>query len=305
MMLQSAEAIRIPHAGLDVRDAGGMDATRLATELRNAELDEDSLPQGTQEDLCLKFATLYEDRGLITDTGAPPLWKCCPNAAGCWAGALDARPSATPEDGNISLPWVGPRYRAGGVLILGMNFNDASGLAAGFQLADGDLKALSEGDRRVSYGIEGYRGTMFPYRSTRSASLVMSHLRGEHPVDRDAPEEVAEALNDVVRLQTIKCSPRNDERSKPTDPMWFNCPPFLLGAEFDIAQPGAVVAFGYDVHWAVRQLNGYKLREEREHLSIGEVPVQGDPIPVYMLNHPSAPTNSWQPSQEALLAALT
>lgn len=138
-----------------------MQSDGLLSALTDAGLARAALPSGAQLDLAVDFASLYEERGLLIDGHAPSLWKCCPNADSCWAGAMETRPNDWDGDGNISLPWVGPGYRPGGVLLVGMNFNDASGLAAAFQIAEGDRQAFQAGHRRVDYGDASYGGTMF------------------------------------------------------------------------------------------------------------------------------------------------
>jgi hypothetical protein len=90
--------------------------------------------------LVLQLANLYAEHDLIIDGAAPPLWSCCANRQMCWRSAQDARPNASCA--GISLPWIGPDYKPGGVLILGMNFNDYGGLAAAWKLADWERRAF-------------------------------------------------------------------------------------------------------------------------------------------------------------------
>ncbi len=117
--------------------------------LKDDGLSDSRMPRGDQLDLVERFAALYETNDLIHGGATPPLWKCCKNSDECWQQALDARPK--PPDGGISLPWVGPEYEPDGVLVLGMNFNDASGAAMGFKLANYELSAFPNGKKRMTY----------------------------------------------------------------------------------------------------------------------------------------------------------
>ena len=228
-----------------------MDRSQLFAAFARDKVDPGALSSEPQTELALRF-TVYQGRGLIRDGLAPPLWDCCPHAAACWRAAWDARPAGGPEDGGISLPWIGPEYRPGGVVVLGINFNDANGLTRAYEIAPEDADEMAAGRRRVNYGIHEYRGSDFPYRSTRSAALLVDFLAGIPVTDREDPEAVARYVYQILRLQAIKCSPRSDDASKPTNEMWANCPPLLLEDELRIAEPGAIVGFGADVPLGTR-----------------------------------------------------
>lgn len=260
-------------------------------------------PSGLQLELALAFADLYESHGLITDGSiTPPLWACCPNARECWRPAMDERPRDHPEDGGISLPWIGPDYRPGGVVVLAINFNDASGLITAFDIADSDKTELSQGSFKVYYDDPSYRGSDFPYCSTRSAAMLVDVLDGQPPCDREQPSDVAPFVDRLVRLQAIKCSPRNSKYSEPTPDMWLHCPPMLLADELAIARPGAIVTFGADVRWVLAQVTDFETREESRGLVRGAVTVAGRETPVYCLYHPGR--GAWRKSQPLLKAAL-
>jgi hypothetical protein len=260
-----------------------------------------ALSSASQTKLALRFAALYERHGLIRDAIAPPLWGFCPNGADCWRAAWKDRPTEGPEDGGISLPWIGPEYEPGGVVVLGINFNDANGLTRAYEIAPADADEMAAGWRRVTYGIETYRGSDFPYRSTRSAALLIDHLAGRSIVDRESPEDVAPFIRQIIRMQAIKCSPRSDDASKPTNEMWANCPPLLLADELRVAEPGAIIGFGADVRWVLGRLAGYELRANRGVVQCGALRVAQRATPVYLIAHPRS--SQW-PSAHAALASL-
>jgi hypothetical protein len=59
---------------------------------------------------------------------------------------------------------IGADYRPGGVVVLGVNFNDANGLTRAYEIAPAEAAELAAGRRRVNYGydVAQYRGSDFP-----------------------------------------------------------------------------------------------------------------------------------------------
>lgn len=279
---------------------GALNRSQLLAALARDGVDPGAFTSEPQIELALRFAELYERHALIRDGIAPPLWHCCPNAGSCWRTAWDTRPKDGPEDGGISLPWIGPEYRPGGVVVLGINLNDANGLTRAYEINPEDAHELTAGRRRVNYGVPAYRGSDFPYRSTRSAALLADYLDGARITDREDPVAVAPFIDRILRLQSIKCSPRSDDASKPTAEMWANCPPLLLEDELRIAAPGTVVAFGANVRWTLEQLTGYSIEMDRDQVRYGSLRLDQS-IPVYLLAHPRSA--QW-PGAHAALAAL-
>jgi hypothetical protein len=210
------------------------------------------------------------------------------------------------QNGGIVLPWIGRRYSDGGVVVLGMNLNDASGLARSFDIVAGDIDELGQGRSRVTYGHDyhEYRGSNFPYRSTRTVALVLDWLDGEPATDRERPEELAPLIDSTIRLQTVKCSPRNDASSKPTDKMWQNCPPLLLQDELRIARPKAIVGFGGDVRRSVERMDGYQTLGRRDSAWRGLLEIDGEPFVVFFVPHPSAWGEAWAAGHADLAAML-
>lgn len=258
----------------------------------------------SQVEMTQAFAALYEQHTLIVDSAAPALWTCCVHSDDCWRDAADLRPDPDHGgDGGLSLPWVGPDYRPGGVAVLGINHNDASGLAVGFELARMDKLALAEGWKRINYNQVGYRGTDYPYRTTRSAASVLDLLDRAPVEDHDDPIELVPTLDRLVRLQSIKCSPWNGSRGEPTDPMWSNCPPLLLLDEIAIAAPTYVLAFGRKARWALERLPGVTGSENRSGtLWSGSLDHAQGTCRLVALGHPSG--SRWPASHEALVRRL-
>src|SRR3972149_7356413 len=77
-----------------------------------------------------QFRQLYCELGFIDqDGGCLPLHRACTKAATLWAQVRDNEwPS--PETAGIYRPWVGAKYRLGGLLVVGLNMNEAGGIDA-------------------------------------------------------------------------------------------------------------------------------------------------------------------------------
>lgn len=282
-----------------------MNRRDLIAALAAHELRPDQMPTGNQMGLVQQFSKLYEKRGLLLPGAAdgrvaPALRLCCPNGEACWKAARDRRRNV--NKGGITLPWVGPAYRSGGVLVLGMNFDDAEGIAMSFRLAHWERDALARGCKLMNYDVDGYRGSSFAYRSTRSAALLTDLINGGPVYDRIDPPELADVLDQIVRIQTVKCSPRNDAWSKPTTAMLTRCPPLLLLDELAVAQPRFIVAFSAVVRRAIGGLPSFTPVSRGSQYGVGKL-VIGDLSPtVFMLAHPRS--SSWPASHGALISYL-
>ena len=127
----------------------------------------------------------------------------------------------------------------------------------GFELAHWQQKAFERGAKLMHYDHPNYRGSRFAYGSTRSAGLLVDRRAGRRVADRQDSEALPPILNCVIRLQAVKCSPKNTTWSDPAGTMWEECPPMLLIDELSIAQPGCVLGFGANVRWVLERLPGF------------------------------------------------
>lgn len=99
--------------------------------------------------------------------------------------------------------------------------------------------------------------------------IVLASLNGDDlPSDSNdvANEKLVVLWEDCAYLQRIKCAP-GAERSKPTEAMIWNCPPFLAMPELEILKPRVVLHLGRtDLRreWIVRE-SGYG-EEQGPHL---------------------------------------
>jgi hypothetical protein len=267
----------------------------------------DMLPRGLQRRLLSEFEALYERSGLLLDGQTPPLCQCCPQARVCWE---PASPKSRPGegDGAVSLPWVGPDYPAqDGVVVLGMNFNKASGLPEAFELAAYEHEHFALGEKKMGYGNwrEVYAGSLFAYRSTRSAAAALDWIDAVQVVDHVDSRDLVEPLWRIARLQAVKCAPYNGRRGAPYAEMWIRCPNMLLCREVSIAKPKVMLTFGTEVFAAVARLAGFEHVPHRGgSLSRGMLTVDDRRVDVLGLRHPAAFGRGWQESQAALIKLL-
>ena len=261
----------------------------LADLFRQRYYAESQIPQGRQARLLLRLARLYERRGLRGSDGAVALCDLCPNAGQCWGGLPRSAvrrptPQRKTEDGGIVLPWVGPDYRPGGVVVIGINPNinprDPTWL---------DLEHAISWEHYVKRTFERDRlsedGSRFGGDSTRAAGLVLDSIAGRPIRDRPA-RELVDVLRQTARLQTVKCVPKT-QVSKPTPEMTQRCPAFLLRDELKILAPAAVITFGQIPREGVARLKGHETISTRSRrLSLGGLVAGQLAIRVYHLDHP-------------------
>lgn len=227
-----------------------MTESELRAVLRADDVPSSLIPRGAPMQMLVEVAGLYEREGLL-GASRRYLPRCCALREQCWKGHqwVPPRRNESRWDGGISLPWIGPRYRPGGLAIIGINFNDTGGLTAAFTLARDDCSCMKEGYRKVRYGLDWdeYPGSQFPYGSARAATAVIDRMSGRRAKDHDDPAEVADVLLDVVRVQSVKCAPTDTTHGAPYPRMKSRCPDFLLLGELTITEPSVVLGFGKPV----------------------------------------------------------
>jgi hypothetical protein len=272
----------------------------LIARFRQSEVVDDvDIPRGPQLALLAELTELYEHEGLL-GREPRPLWDCCPNAGECWKRAWQHRPRSGVDVGGISLPWVGPDYRRGGVVVVAINLRDASGL-----LVEYAITCATAGDSQITRLASGHRTahhSRLAYGTARSAAAVLDSVTAREVSDSERPHELVEALTRTARLQAVKCSPADDARSTPTPAMRRHCPPLLLARELELLSPGCVLTFG-DLPWrAIRNVPGYEETDWADHVSIGVLRGAEREATVYSLAHPA--TGLWDRGHAQLLAHL-
>jgi hypothetical protein len=201
-----------------------------------------------RSDLARGVLDVLLERGLaLVDGDAPPVgrhaFEHCVHAANCWRGSEDRVWPADCPRGHVSLPWIGSRYRRGGIAVIGINMNDHGGLAAQDGLVRGAVAELRADRKRVCFGNADW-STPFYYGVAVYARIALASL---DPTLRDLP--APDVFESIALTNTIACSPRRlkekrDDRSRPTTAMWRHCPQHILRPVLDVLEPSIALVLG-------------------------------------------------------------
>jgi hypothetical protein len=256
----------------------------------------------TQVELLAALLELYRREGVVADNEDLPLCLHCGDRNACWT---------TPplEDGNgISFPYIGPDYCGGGVVIVGMNMNEAWRLPVEFGITEIAIERLENGWRTMPpwTSVRG-RGSPYHYRSTRSARAVLAAQGGEDKLDVTEPQQLVPTLLATARVQAVKCQPGDEHDGRnfaPYPEMYEPCRRRFLEAELGILRPGTILAFGGPVRGLVVHALCDNLEDREDGLFIAELHREWGDARVYSLCHPSARGGQWTRSHERLIEIL-
>lgn len=241
--------------------------------------------------MAAQLRAVYEDQGALTGDFAPALQHQCPSAAACWKQAqhrlqpLSATDDGAGEYGSIYWPWIGRRYMPGGVCVVALNINDAHddgwwSVAKEYGIAHDQQRALAKGELRQG-------GSSFAYCSMATAAALVTHLAGEQPVAEPTPQSLSGVVDEIARVQAVKCSPR-DAKSAPTQAMLRACPPRFAVRELEILKPGVLVGLGKVARSAICLLGEASLSKVSPHLERGTIAINGSSSEVFIVPHPAA-----------------
>ncbi len=268
----------------------------------HAVVDEADVPSGHQLAFLTELANRYAGHGILEAEHQPALWRRCPLADECWMGKEAVRPPEADGRSGLTLPWVGPTYETGGVVVVAINLRDSGG-----RLMEYSITCRSGGDGSVLNVFDGggrrALGSRLAYGATRSAASVADWLAGRDVEDREDSRLLASVLESTVRLQAVKCSPDDGDRSTPTPAMKTNCPRLLLEDELEVLRPAAIVTVGGAAWQAVTELTGYEDTGWTDPLSWGRLDSRGRGYDVFSLDHP-AQGDGWDRGHRDLLVEL-
>jgi hypothetical protein len=196
------------------------------------------------------------------------------------------------------LPWIGPKYSQRRILLLGINSRDDGNVLAEIDAINWILPALRGGRRQT-----GGRSS-FHFRAAAAADAVARSQDGR-PLDAEpAPEQVADALLAIARVQAVQCSPPGGRRG-PTPEMIGNCPPRLLGPQLEVLDPRVVIALGHPAHVGLQRVVPIRWlstwRENGSCFARGLMTNADHPVAVFALHHPAY---RWTRSFQALIDSL-
>jgi hypothetical protein len=261
-------------------------------------------PTGVQLEILSRLVDFYERRGVLRGMEALPLWEACACAGPCWKKLpLEYRPGLDPSDpwnGGIPLPWIGPSYRSHGVVVVGINLREASGLLIEYEIAleeCGQIDVLRNG---------GYKphDSWWAYRSSRTAAAVMRSLESADVLDDPDPRIVGEAIDRYARVQAVKCSPKDGWLSSRTQAMRDNCPSQYLRAELRLLEPRAIVLCGDEPWMALERVGDIDVTLDGPLAWRGRWQGADQSAEVFWVPHPSSYGKRWQLAHEALVRDL-
>ena len=185
----------------------------------------------------------------------------------------------------------------GGVVVLGINLREASGLYVEYEIASTQLERLQAGHKKP-------HGSWWAYRSTRAAAAVMRSMSGDNRLDVPDAVDLAGTLDETARFQAVKCSSKDGARSARTPDMNRNCPPRYLRRELAVLRPAALIGFGLETWNAVKRIGEIDESVGCDDFSRSAVRLDGLAFEMMWLHHPSSVGDRWQRSFELLLDNL-
>lgn len=226
----------------------------------------------------------------------------CPFAHECWRE--NERPRLA--DGSYDLdewtrlprPWIGPHFEKLRLLCLAVNMNEWGGRDACEKLVIDARDEIRAGRTRIHFNAPGYRGTYLYHRMGLYAAEIASAkgFRGFISDDKPSHGQVAEIYDYLAYTNHVKCSPKNSERSKPTENMWKNCGGFILQREIYQLQPQVVLILGIENHAyftsKVVDSSSFIQTQSIRSVVVGKATLQGRNIDVVTVPHPSARNGS-------------
>ncbi len=246
-----------------------------------------------------EFKKLYTELGFIAANGKHlPLFEACKHAERCWQGVSDER-RPQPNQAGISAPWVGRKYNELGLLIIGINTNDAGGEGALTNLVEQAQRELrADPLRRLVFADpqQGYRGSLFYHRAgscafefAQSAKLLKESSE-RSPDGFPCNEDIARAYCYVAYTNHIKCTLRGD-RGTPTRKMWEKCGGHVLAREISILKPSYILILGKADNWGYfyqKVLNGRALppAQGNDEVRQDKVEMDGKDVGILLVPHP-------------------
>lgn len=203
--------------------------------------------------------------------------------------------------GSIVWPWIGRAYKREGVAVAGLNLRtnwEETTVALEYWIADNDRKQFVQGHRRST------RGSAFAYRSMSAAAAVIASRNGERPTTDPPPESLVAVMDQIARLQLVKCNPNASAvpRGAPSKTMCERCPDRFLIPELQMLAPRALVLLGHDAFRAVNGREEVRWRSLRDHFARGTFSGATHEVELFWLPHPAG--SQWKDGYGSLLRSL-
>lgn len=231
--------------------------------------------------------TVYLRLGLLDAQGdSLPLHMSCLNAKACWQG-IESRYPADLARSGISRPWIGSKYEALRLVVIGINQNQWGGLTALEELVRGARGQFDIPRRHASGSSLWHRVACYSAAFCEAAGVLnLSWGSDGFP----ALADVGQAFEFIAYTNQIKCSPAGD-RGKPSKAMWNQCGRHVLKDELNALKPQTLLVLGKgDNTNCLNQsvLNNSLRLESRGRVQEGVAVVAGHDLAVYVVPHPTA-----------------
>jgi hypothetical protein len=239
----------------------------------------------------------------------PLLHNSCLHHEKCWKkniGEQDKNSGKEKLDYNrISYPYIGEEYK-NQLLCIGINLYDWGGWNALENLfceENGVIKSLEKNKKRMNFGVENYRGTLFFHRLAVYASIILEkHLNtyGKTVISQNGKniyddfEVLVGTVKKIAFVEAVKCSPKGN-RSCPTREMLTFCPQYFLLKEILVLKPEVILILGKEVFEALKEASNviysFSIKDVSYSQRCGfyELGVEGQNFKRFWVIHPTAP----------------
>jgi hypothetical protein len=238
----------------------------------------------------------------------PLLHNSCLHREKCWKniGKQDKNSGKEKLDYNrISYPYIGEEYK-NQVLCIGINLYDWGGwnaLKNLFCKENGVIKSLEKNKKRMNFGVENYRGTLFFHRLAVYASIILEkelNTDGKTVISQNGKniyddfEVLVRTVKKIVFVEAVKCSPKGN-RSCPTWEMLTSCPQYFLLKEILVLKPEVILILSKEVLEALKEasnvIHSFSIKDVSYSQRCGfyELGIEGQNFKGFWVIHPTAP----------------
>jgi hypothetical protein len=146
-------------------------------------------------------------------------------------------------------------------------------------------------------------GSKFWWRSMCSAAAVVASVRGDAPAQELSPELASSFLEQIARVQTVKCSPLGD-RSRPSREMIRRCPPRFLIPELRVLRPGVLLCLGNRAWDAITDAFPVNETVHDAHFRRGTARIFDRHVHILRIPHPGGAWALWPKGQAEMVRSL-
>ena len=244
-----------------------------------------------------KIKNIYINNRVYIENEEPILYNNCIKKDICWNIELVKKFGA---DWNVvSFPYIGENYR-NRLLCIGLNLNEYGGYYALNDLIisgkNNVIKSLLSNKKRMNFGNNNYGGTLLFHRMAVYANIVLSNttLGNKNVLSKNNIFigndfiQLAEIYKEIAFLEAIKCSPYNEDRSKPFENMYNTCYECFLFNEIDILEPSNIIIFDKKISDIIKYKINFTTNLFGKNVEYYNICLKNKSTNVYRIIHPQA-----------------